>query len=58
MFFKIRETLFQEVGRPVGNSYSFGSLTKMLRLFIGITDRKTDITEQNTYQAESIIRVF
>jgi len=46
------------VGDPVPGSSDYGSMTNMMRVFVGVTTRSTDITPNNTYRAIKIESVI
>ena len=50
--------MFGLVGRPVLNSDLYGSLAKMMRVYVGVTKRSTDISQKNTYRVAKILSVF
>ncbi len=50
--------MFGLVGRPVLNSDLYGSLAKMMRVYVGVTKRSTDINHDNTYRVAKILSVF
>jgi hypothetical protein len=50
--------MFGLVGRPVLNSDLYGSLARMMRVYVGITKRSTDINHNNTYRVSKIVSVM
>ena len=50
--------MFGLVGRPVLNSDLYGSLARMMRVYVGITKRSTDINQNNTYRVAKIFSVI
>ena len=50
--------MYDLIGKPDPNNPKFSSLTKMIRVFVGVHDRSTDINAKTTYYAAEIIHVF
>ncbi|RNA11624.1 transmembrane protease serine 11D [Brachionus plicatilis] len=48
-------SIYNLVGNPVNSHDLFGSLEKMMRVYVSVNTRSTDITAENTYRVESII---
>jgi hypothetical protein len=53
----VKESIYRLVGSPVPNSSLYGSVEAMMRIYIGINKRSTDINEKNTYFAIKILSV-
>jgi len=53
----VKESIYRLVGSPVPNSSLYGSVEAMMRIYIGISKRSTDINEKNTYFAIKILSV-
>jgi hypothetical protein len=52
-----RSSIFSLVGNPVPNSNQYGSLAQMMRVYVGITTRSTDIDANNTYRVSKVLSV-
>ena len=46
------------IGSPVENSDQYGNLARMMRVYVGVTKRSTDITQNNTYRVAKIFSVI
>ena len=53
----LRNSMYGLIGKPVVDSDLYGSLAKMMRVFVGITKRSTDINQNNTYRVAKILSV-
>ncbi|CAF0786128.1 unnamed protein product [Brachionus calyciflorus] len=48
-------SIFSLVGDPIASHTLFGSLEKMMRVYVGVNTRSTDITAENTYRVEAVL---
>ena len=46
------------VGKPILNSDLYGDLARMMRVYVGVTKRSTDINQNNTYRVAKILSVI
>lgn len=51
----VKESIFKLVGSPVQGSNMYGTVESMMRIFVGINKRSTDINQNNTYYAIKIL---
>lgn len=58
IFLFIRSSIYSLVGEPVQDSSLYGSLEKMMRVYVGVTVRSKDINPDNTYRVEQILTVY
>jgi hypothetical protein len=54
---KSRSSIFSLVGNPVRNSNQYGSLAQMMRVYVGVTTRSTDIDANHTYRVAKVLSV-
>lgn len=52
-----RNSVYSLVGSSVPNNLQYDSVTSMVRLYIGVSTRSTDINEKTTYKAVKISSV-
>lgn len=50
----IAHNIYGLVGQPVQGSDMYGSLAQMMRVYVGVTTRSTDVNYQDTYRVLSI----
>ena len=53
----LKSTIFSLVGSPVANSTKYATIEKMMRVYIGVHRRSSDISPENTFYAEKILSV-
>ena len=56
--FNFRESMFSLIGHPVKNSDLYGSLARMMRIYVGVTKRSKDININNTYRVTKVFSVI
>jgi len=57
-YLKKRESIYRLVGPPVPNSSLYGTVEQMMRVFVGVNKRSSDIHTNNTYYAIKILSVI
>ena len=53
----VDDDIYGSIGYPVTGSPNYASLANMMRVYVGISKRSTDINVDNTYRVEQIIKV-
>ncbi len=57
-FFSVfRKSIYNLVGSPLANKAQYSSLEKMIRVYVGVTNRSKDINKASTYRVAKIITV-
>lgn len=52
-----RRSIYSLVGNPIPNSNLYNSIESMMRVYVGVTNRSSDITAMNTYRVAKITSV-
>ena len=52
------QNIYNLVGNPIKGSPMYGSLAQMMRVYVGITTRSTDINYRDTYRVLKIKSVI